>query len=54
MNNITNVSKRSLEYKTPYELFKNTYGDKITKKLHLIKLERDEVNLSYKLLIKKI
>lgn len=54
MNNINNVSKRSLEYKTPYELFKNTYGDKITKKLHLIKLERDEVNLSYKLLIKKI
>lgn len=54
MNNINNVSKRSLEYKTPYELFKNTYGDKITKKLHLIKLEKDEVNLSYKLLIKKI
>ena len=52
MNNINNVSRRSLEYKTPYELFKNTYGDKITKKLHLIKLEKDEVNLSYKLLIK--
>ena len=52
MNNINNVSRRSLEYKTPYELFKNLYGDKITKKLHLIKLEKDEVNLSYKLLIK--
>lgn len=52
MNNINNVSRRSLEYKTPYELFKNIYGDKITKKLHLIKLEKDEVNLSYKLLIK--
>ena len=51
-NNINNVSRRSLEYKTPYELFKNIYGDKITKKLHLIKLEKDEVNLSYKLLIK--
>lgn len=52
MNNINNISRRSLEYKTPYELFKNIYGDKITKKLHLIKLEKDEVNLSYKLLIK--
>lgn len=52
MNNINNVSRRSLEYKTPYELFRNIYGDKITKKLHLIKLEKDEVNLSYKLLIK--
>lgn len=52
MNNINNVSRRSLEYKTPYELFKNIYGDEITKKLHLIALEKDEVNLSYKLLIK--
>ena len=52
MNNINNVSRRSLEYKTPYELFKNIYGGKITKKLHLTKLEKDEVNLSYKLLIK--
>lgn len=52
MNNINNVSRRSLEYKTPYELFKNIYGNKITKKLHLINLEKDEVNLSYKLLIK--
>lgn len=52
MNNINNVSRRSLNYQTPYELFNNIYGDKITKKLHLSKLRKDEVNLSYKLLIK--
>ena len=52
MNNINNVLRRSLDYQTPYELFKNIYGNEITKKLHLVKLEKDEVNLSYKLLIK--
>lgn len=52
MNNINNVSRRSLDYKTPYELFNNIYGNEITKKLHLKKLKKDEVNLSYKILIK--
>ena len=52
MNNINNVSRRSLDYKTPYELFNNIYGNEITKKLHLTQLHKDEVNLSYKLLIK--
>ena len=52
MNNINNVSRRSLNYKTPYELFINTYGKEITKKLHLIPIPKDEVNLSYKILIK--
>ena len=52
MNSINNVSRRSLEYKTPYEIFNNIYGNNITKKLHLIPLKKDEVNLSYKLLIK--
>lgn len=40
MNNINNVSRRSLEYKTPYEIFNNTYGNNITKKLHLIPLKK--------------
>ena len=52
MNNINNVSRRSLNYQTPYELFKDIYGDKITKKLHLKPIQKDEVNLSYKLLVK--
>ena len=52
MNNINNVSRRSLNYQTPYELFNDIYGNQITKKLHLIPLHKDEVNLSYKLLIK--
>ena len=52
MNHINNVSRRSIEYKTPYEIFNNTYGNNITKKLHLIPLKKDEVSLSYKLLIK--
>ena len=51
MNNINNV-KRSMEYKTPYELFKNIYGEECTKKLHLTHIKQDEVDLSYKLLIK--
>lgn len=52
MNNINSVSRRSLNYKTPYELFNEKYGDEITKKLHLKNVKKDEVNLSYKLLIK--
>src|SRR5574344_453259 len=52
MNNINNVSRRSLNYQTPYEIFNNIYDNEITKKLHLRMLKKDEVNLSYKLLIK--
>lgn len=52
MNNINSVSRRSLNYETPYELFVKIYGDKITKRLHLFPIPKDEVNLSYKLLIK--
>lgn len=52
MNNINNVSRKSLDYKTPYELFNNIYGNKITKKLHLKPIQKGEVNLSYKLIIK--
>ena len=52
MNNINNVSRRSLNYQTPYELFNDIYGNQITKKLHLIPLHKDEVNLSYKIINK--
>ena len=46
------MEKKSMEYKTPYEIFNSIYGEKITKKLHLKYIPKDEVNLSYKLLIK--
>lgn len=52
MNNINNVSRKSLNFHTPFELFNNIYGNTITKKLHLVPIKKDEVNLSYKLLIK--
>ena len=52
MNNINNVKRKSMDYKTPYEIFENIYGENITKKLHLKSIPKDEVNLSYKLLIK--
>lgn len=50
MNNINNVKRKSMEYKTPYEIFKNIYGEETTKKLHLHSLKADEVDL--KLLFK--
>ena len=52
MNNINNVKRKSTEYKTPYEIFKNIYGEECTKKLHLQHITPDEVDLSYKLLFK--
>lgn len=52
MNNINNVKRKSMEYKTPYETFKKIYGEEATKKLHLKPLKPDEVDLSYKLLFK--
>lgn len=52
MNNINNVLRKSLDYKAPYELFNNLYGNETTKKLHLTHILKDEVNLSYKILNK--
>ena len=52
MNNINNVSRRSLNYETPFNLFNKQYGDEIIKKLHLKPIKKDEVNLSYNILIK--
>ena len=52
MNNINSVSRKSLNYDTPYNIFYKIYGPEVTKKLHLKLIKKDEVNLSYKLLIK--
>lgn len=52
MNNINNISRKSINYQTPYIIFNNKYGDYITKKLHLKPIKKDEVNLSYKIIIK--
>lgn len=50
MNNINNVIRKSLDYETPYSLFEKEYGSKITKKLHLVPINKDKVDLSYKIL----
>lgn len=51
-NHINNVSRKSLDYQTPYYLFKKEYGEDISSKLHLKYILKDEVNLSYKMLNK--
>lgn len=50
MNNINSVIRKSLNYETPYSLFRKEYGTEITKKLHLKPIKKDEVDLSYKIL----
>ena len=52
MNNINNVQRKSLDFQTPYILFTKKHGVDISQKLHLKKIKKDEVNLSYKLLQK--
>lgn len=52
MNNINNVSRRSLNYETPYDLFYKQHGNETTKKLHLKPIKKDEVDLSYNILNK--
>lgn len=52
MNHINNVQRKSLDYQSPYQLFSQKYGDDISKKLHLSHIQKDEINLSYKLLNK--
>jgi transposase, IS30 family len=52
MNHINNVQRKSLDYQTPYSIFKKIYGDELSKLLHLKYIPKDEVNLSYKLLSK--
>jgi IS30 family transposase len=50
MNHINNVQRKSLEYQTPYTTFTKKYGEDISKQLHLQRIKKDEVNLSYNLL----
>lgn len=50
MNNINNVRRKSLDYSTPYKLFKDKYGVSVAKKLNLKYIDKDKVNLSYRLL----
>lgn len=52
MNNINNVRRKSLDYQTPYLVFLKEYGLDISKKFHLIEINKDEINLSYRLLQK--
>lgn len=52
VNNINNVQRKTLDYQTPYEIFTQIYGIDISNKLHLKKIKKDEVDLSYKLLNK--
>ena len=52
MNNINNISRKSLDYKTPYTLFEKQYGKDISNALHLHHINKDEINLGYKLLQK--
>lgn len=50
MNNINNVQRKSLDFQTPYQLFLQIYGLDISKLLHLKPINKDKVNLSYRLL----
>lgn len=50
MNNINNVTRKSLNYNSPYTLFRKEYGLETTKKLHLKLIKKDEVDLSYRIL----
>lgn len=51
-NNINNVQRKSLGYQTPYSIFLKQFGEDISKKFHLTPINKDEINLSYKLLNK--
>lgn len=51
-NHINNVTRKSLDYRTPYQLFNEKYGVRISNKFHLKPISKDEINLSYRLLKK--
>lgn len=52
MNNINNVKRKSIDYNTPYLLFKNKYKKQITNSLNLKPIKDEDIDLSYKLLNK--
>lgn len=49
-SHINSVPRKSLNGKTPYEMFSFIYGEKILKKLNIQKIEKDEVNTTPRLL----
>lgn len=51
MNNINNVKRKSLDFHSPYEIFSQKYGADISNKLLLEYIPKENVNLSYKILI---
>lgn len=50
MNNINNVKRKSMDFKTPYSIFVNIYGENIAQILHLHHIDEKDVDLSYKIL----
>ncbi len=50
MNHINNVSRKSLNFRSPHQMFTQKFGNEISNKLHLKYIKKDEVNLSYKIL----
>ena len=50
MNNINNVKRKSMDFKTPYSIFVNIYGENIVQILHLHHIDEKDVDLSYKIL----
>lgn len=50
MNNINNVKRKSMDFKTPYSFFVNIYGENIAQILHLHHIDEKDVDLSYKIL----
>lgn len=49
-NHINSVTRKSLDFRSPYEIFQKQYGKEITDKLLLEYVSKEEVNLSYKIL----
>ena len=49
-NHINSVTRKSLDFRSPYEIFQNQYGKDISMKLLLRYISKEEVNLSYKIL----
>lgn len=52
MNHINNVQRKSLDFSTPYSLFKDEFSEDICRLLRLTQINSNDINLSYKLLIK--
>ena len=50
MNNINNIKRKSMDFKTPYSIFTKIYGEKISKTLHLHHIDEENVDLSYRIL----